>query len=42
MPLPEPMRVGDKGVLETLVIWSLPVLIALGFVLAIWGTVTDR
>ena len=42
MPLPEPMRVGDKSVIETLVIWALPLLLLLGFALAIWGSVTKN
>jgi hypothetical protein len=36
------MRIGDKGTLETLAVWSVPLLLALSFALAIWGSVIER
>jgi hypothetical protein len=42
MTLPGWMKIGDKGVIETLLIWGLPLLLLLGLAFAIWGSVTDN
>lgn len=42
MQLPSWMRIGDKGTVEVLVLWGIPLMILIGLALAIWGSVTDN
>ena len=41
MQLPNWMKIGEKGTLETLIIWGLPLLVILSLAFAVWGSVTD-
>jgi hypothetical protein len=42
MNLPDWMKIGDKGPIETLLIWGLPVLFVLGLAFAIWGSIAGN
>jgi len=41
MQLPAWMKIGDKGTLETLAIWGLPILLILGLAFAAWGSIDN-
>ena len=41
MQLPAWMKIAEKGTFEILLIWGIPLMIALCIALAIWVAVTD-
>lgn len=42
MEMPNWLKIGEKSVVETLLIWGIPVLLVLGLVIAAWGAIDSN